>query len=247
MNLIERIYNQTHPVLDASRFPDTTLVELCSAAEHALNYMHTGNTAVIATSVMKPLWVGNAIIQDGLPCFNPHIVSIKVNSPVSVMAENWPYDEAKYQPKSSSSACQIFTYGNGHFNVSCNLFHLKDHLHCNWCTAPIYSGRNVRHSPYCNPRTFFMAGVCAIHPTAICAHFLWQECAPFTLLQSAHFMAGMCPIHHSAICAHFLWQECAPFTLLQSAHFLMAGMCAFHHWHTAIHIIFTINGIRITH
>lgn len=117
VNLIERMYNQTLPLLDQAKFPDATLVELCSTAERALNYMHTGNTAVISTSVMKPLWVGNAIIRDGLPCFNPKIVSIKVNSPVSVFSENWPYDEARYQPKSSSSACQLFSYDISHFNV----------------------------------------------------------------------------------------------------------------------------------
>ena len=124
VNLIERMYDQIVPLLEQSQYPEATLVELCAAAERALNYMHTGNTAVIATSVMKPLWVGNAIIRDGLPCFNPQIVSMKVNAPISVFAENWPYDEARYQPKSSSLACQLFSYGpgNSHFNVSCWVF-----------------------------------------------------------------------------------------------------------------------------
>ena len=93
-------------------------MELCSAAERALNYMHTGNAAVIATRVMKPLWVGNAVVHDGMPCFNTNIVSLRPNSPLSVILQQWPYDNVQHQPKTCSAASQIFAYGIVHFNVS---------------------------------------------------------------------------------------------------------------------------------
>jgi hypothetical protein len=102
----------------ASRHPCPGLVELCSVAERALNYMHTGNAAVIATSVMNPLWVGNAIVRDGLPCFNTNIVALNHGSPVAIIREKWPFDMIRHHPKSSSKAAQIFTFGIGHFNVS---------------------------------------------------------------------------------------------------------------------------------
>ncbi|KAF8666943.1 hypothetical protein AX14_006410 [Amanita brunnescens Koide BX004] len=118
VTLIEKIYNQCSTSMIASRHPCPGLVELCSVAERALNYMHTGNAAVIATSVMNPLWVGNAIVRDGLPCFNTNIVALNHVSPVAIIQEKWPFDTFRHHPKSSSKAAQIFTFGIGHFNVS---------------------------------------------------------------------------------------------------------------------------------
>lgn len=120
VSLIEKIYNQCTTNMNAtpSKLPDPCLVELCSVAERALNYMHTGNAAVISTTVMNPLWIGNAVVHDGLPCLNRNIISLHANSQVSVIKERWPYHQARQQPKTSSSAAQIFAYDIGHFNVS---------------------------------------------------------------------------------------------------------------------------------
>ena len=122
VSLIEKVYSQCTTDIEAvpAKSPDPCLVELCSVAERALNYMHTGNAAVISTTVMNPLWIGNAVVHDGLPCFNRNIVSLHANSQlqVSIIKERWPYNETKLQPKTSSSAAQIFAYDIGHFNVS---------------------------------------------------------------------------------------------------------------------------------
>lgn len=85
--------------------------------------MHTGNAAVIVTYVMNPLWIGNAVVRDGMPCFNMNMVSLTQKS-VSVIPETWPYDCVRHQPKTSSKAAQIFSYGLGHFNVSLTLLKL---------------------------------------------------------------------------------------------------------------------------
>lgn len=97
---------------------DPLLVEICSVAERALNYMHTGNAAVIATSVMNPMWIGRAIIQDGLPCFNPNYVMTGNGTRIKVNAEAWPFNKKKHQPLSSSKRSQVLTYGEQYFNVS---------------------------------------------------------------------------------------------------------------------------------
>lgn len=130
MTLIEKIYNQCQPAIVASNYPDVLLVELCSVAERALNYMHTGNAAVIVKSVMNPLWIGNAIVRDGMPCLNTNMVSMMMKS-VSVIAETWPFDHVRHQPKTSSKACQIYSYGLGHFNVSHAAF--LDIMLCGCC------------------------------------------------------------------------------------------------------------------
>src|SRR6266550_6801092 len=126
VSLIERIYSQCTADMDAtpSMFPDPCLVELCSVAERAFNYMHTGNAAVISTTVMNPLWIGNAVVHDGLPCLNRNIVSLHASSQVSIIKQRWPYHQALQQPKTSSSAAQIFAYDLGHFNVSISPSHI---------------------------------------------------------------------------------------------------------------------------
>ena len=100
---------------------DPLLVEICSVAERALNYMHTGNAAVIATSVMNPMWIGRAIIQDGLPCFNPKYVMTGNGTRIKVNAEVWPFNKKKHQPLSSSKRSQVLTYGEQYFNVSIDI------------------------------------------------------------------------------------------------------------------------------
>ena len=62
--------------LAGDRFKLATLVEFCSVVERALNYMHTGNAAVILQDVMNPLWVGRALLVDGFPCFNSSPVQL---------------------------------------------------------------------------------------------------------------------------------------------------------------------------
>lgn len=120
VSFIEILYEAEKRVIQQKKYPNTLLVEVCCAAERALNYMHTGNTAVIATSVMNPLWIGRSIVRDGLPCFNPQIVNIvqlSDRSKVVVIARKWPYDNVKHQPKSCSGRSQILTYGLPHYNV----------------------------------------------------------------------------------------------------------------------------------
>ena len=62
VTLIEKIYDKGRIALNCGDHSNLLLVELASIAEHALKYMHTGNTAVIATSIMNSLWIGRSIV-----------------------------------------------------------------------------------------------------------------------------------------------------------------------------------------
>jgi len=93
-------------------------VELCAVLERALNYMHTGNTKVIATSIMKPLWIGEALIQDGLPCLNPNIIRFFGSSSWEVSAEKWPSHRLNGIPNSAAKAVIEYNYGDTIYNVS---------------------------------------------------------------------------------------------------------------------------------
>jgi hypothetical protein len=153
-------------------------------AERALNYMHTGNVAVIATSVMNPLWVGNAIICDGLPCFNSKIVSLRHNT-VSVVVDRWPFDHVRHHPKTSSKAAQIFSYGTSHFNVSAvTLLLLLRHVEALYplgqsayqgiamCGCFVPSG-TVRLSGHCDVRMFCTVWDSPLIRTLQCADVLY--------------------------------------------------------------------------
>jgi hypothetical protein len=114
---IECVWQQAQSASNSAK-KDPLLVEICSVAERALNYMHTGNAAVIATSVMNPLWIGMSIIQDGLPCFNPKYVVTAHGNRIQVLPDVWPYNLKKHQPLCSSQRSQVLTYGESYFNVS---------------------------------------------------------------------------------------------------------------------------------
>lgn len=101
----------------AKKYKNALLIELCSVLERALNFMHTGNAAVIATTVMTPLWIGRAILKDGFPCLNMKIIQIS-GSYIQIDAKRWPFNPKLNGPHSSSRRAQILTYGESHFSVS---------------------------------------------------------------------------------------------------------------------------------
>jgi hypothetical protein len=98
------------------------MVELASVLERALNFMHTGNTAVIATTVMNPLWIGRAILKDGFPSLNPSKVRIHGSEYIQIDKKQWPTDLTMGNPHSSSRRAQTLTYGESHFSVCESLF-----------------------------------------------------------------------------------------------------------------------------
>ncbi|KIL64797.1 hypothetical protein M378DRAFT_178583 [Amanita muscaria Koide BX008] len=113
--VLRRVWRVGQDFISSKRQPCPTLIELSSALERALNFMHTGNVAVIATSAMNPLWIGLAIIHDGLPCLNPALVPTLIG-PNFVNVEYWPQHDNRL-PKSASRCSQLRTYGEGHYNV----------------------------------------------------------------------------------------------------------------------------------
>jgi hypothetical protein len=119
---LEEIFKQASSLYDKSKFSHTTMVELSSVVERALNYMHTGNTAVLATTVMNPLWIARALVKDGFPCINTDIIKIVNYKHIIIDPKLWPFDETLHRPYSSSRRSHTLTYGEPHFNVSsCSL------------------------------------------------------------------------------------------------------------------------------
>ena len=116
--LLEEVYKRTPDLFKEKKYTHALMVDFCSVLERALNYMHTGNTAVIATSVMNPMWIGRALLKDGFPCLNSNIVQIISSKHIVIDGRQWPYNDKLHRPHTSSKRAQLLTYGEGHFNVS---------------------------------------------------------------------------------------------------------------------------------
>lgn len=105
-------------MFEKNKFDHTLLVEFCSVVERGINYMHTGNTAVIATTVMNPLWIGRALVKDGFPSLNSDFVDIANPEYIQIKGDQWPFNKRLHRPHSSSQRSHLLTYGESHFNVS---------------------------------------------------------------------------------------------------------------------------------
>lgn len=110
---IDRIWEHSRTFFMGKTLPHPIYVELCAVAERALNYLHTGNAKVIATSVMNPLWIGQAIVKDGIPCFNPRIIHLTRGELLDTQLQRWPWDELRQQPRSASRKTQLVMWNEG--------------------------------------------------------------------------------------------------------------------------------------
>jgi hypothetical protein len=121
--LIEKIYNIERKNMLRGAMVNPLNVELCAMLERALNYMHSGNTKVIATSTMNPLWIGDALLQDGLPCLNPMIVRFYASS-WSICGDKMPSYHRTSIPSSAARCVILYNYDATIFNVSTTFFFL---------------------------------------------------------------------------------------------------------------------------
>jgi hypothetical protein len=118
--LLKKLWFQSLPMIEKGIIIDPLWVELCGVLERALNYMHTGNAKVLATTVMRPLWISQALVQHGLPALSPIIrPGTSMTDAITVLAPDWPTNPANLQPYSAANRAQIYTYGPRLASVSC--------------------------------------------------------------------------------------------------------------------------------
>jgi hypothetical protein len=118
--MIEKIYRLERANMLAGTVVNPLNVELCAVLERALNYLHSGNTKVIATTTMNPLWIGQALLQDGLPCVNPMMVRFYSTS-WDLSAENFPSHRRTSLPYSAAQCVIAYNYDATVYNVSTEL------------------------------------------------------------------------------------------------------------------------------
>ncbi|KAG2358122.1 hypothetical protein BDR07DRAFT_1489883 [Suillus spraguei] len=105
-SLLERIWKHQHPWLKHNLKQMPEIIELCSVLERTLAYAHMGNAKVIATSLMRPFWLVQSLLQQGLPTLSTkiQISSSSLTTPIT--------------------RSQILTYGQNHFEAYKAEFHI---------------------------------------------------------------------------------------------------------------------------
>jgi hypothetical protein len=61
-SLLESIWKHSTHLTEPDKKANGYVLELCSALECTLNYMHTRNAKVLSTGLMKPLWLVNSLL-----------------------------------------------------------------------------------------------------------------------------------------------------------------------------------------
>jgi|SRR5712672_1463155 len=126
--LIKSIYNRemaTQTLQNRER-PCPLRLELLASLERLLCYCHTGNTAVLATSLMDPLGLSRGVLKDGFPCLLPLFTEQPIQSAyhhdLKIDPRRWPLKD-RY-PAVASKKSQILSYSVEHYSVSISSFTL---------------------------------------------------------------------------------------------------------------------------
>ena len=102
-------------------------LELIASLERTLCFCHTGNTAVLATSLMRPLLLSKSVVKDGFPMlttvFHQKRLCMAFDQGLIIDPSKWPAKDG--YPAVASKRSQIVTYSLQHFMVSlCLYIHL---------------------------------------------------------------------------------------------------------------------------
>ena len=118
--LIELLYKNEMKLIREDIAPSFFHVELIAALERILCFCHTGNTAVLATSLMNPLGLSYGVLKDGFPMllriFSQSTVASAMKRGIEVIPRRWPMKDG--YPAIASRRAQILTYSLAHFMVS---------------------------------------------------------------------------------------------------------------------------------
>ncbi|KAF7970095.1 hypothetical protein HWV62_25024 [Athelia sp. TMB] len=111
-SMIEKLWDSQQEALQQGKKISPYIIELSSVLERALNVAHTGNTQVIATALMNPLWVGRSLVDHGTPTFpDSVIIGHTMQDGVHIPQSRWPRHQIHQLPLTASKRSQILNYG----------------------------------------------------------------------------------------------------------------------------------------
>lgn len=102
------------------KLPCPFRLELLASLERILCFCHTGNAAVLATSLMNPLGLSRGVVKDGYPMlhkvFQQPSISAAIRHGLEIDRRAWPLKDG--YPAIASKRAQVVTYSLEHFMVS---------------------------------------------------------------------------------------------------------------------------------
>ena len=126
--LIDLFWKKYNRQLRTGSVIDPCMIEVVSMLERMLNYVHTGNAAVLCKKLMDRSWLSLGLLADGFPALSDAFIALGAlsMSQLVVRSDSWPVDSQACCPLTSSKRSQQLTYGKAHYEVSPVTFLLYD-------------------------------------------------------------------------------------------------------------------------
>jgi hypothetical protein len=144
--LIWLLFKNEMRLIKKKELPSPFRVKLLAALERTLCFCHTGNVAVTAPSLMKPLGLSMGLVKDEFPMlhklFRQSTISLAKKHGFKVDRRAWPL-KGRY-PAIASKRAQTLTYSVEHFMVS--LSFIRDLYNTEYRKAVPSTGRLSYHS-----------------------------------------------------------------------------------------------------
>ena len=120
--LLKSLYQyqvKTRTFQDPPQCPEPVYVEMIAIVERLLNFAHTGNAAVLPSTLMKHLTISQAILKHGFPYVPKTLLSFtgSRNLRPTMDVAQWPLRPGDKRPMVASQRAQELTYGRAHFTV----------------------------------------------------------------------------------------------------------------------------------
>ena len=107
---------QVHP---NDHKPKPHYIEFLACLERLLNFGYTGNAQVLPTRLMREIWAGRGIVDQGFPFLWPGLTwNADRTYPLAISLQRWPVHPATERPLTASKCAQVITYGLPHYLVS---------------------------------------------------------------------------------------------------------------------------------
>ncbi|KAI9430768.1 hypothetical protein H4582DRAFT_2103578 [Lactarius indigo] len=129
--LIKSIYDVERKRIRKGLTPCHMHVELVAALERALCFCHTGNAAVLATSLMGPLGLSKGALKDGFPMlqdvFEHPTIGQAMEHGLVIAHRKWPLKNG--YPAVASKKAQVLSYSMRHFHSYQAKFRIQHSFH----------------------------------------------------------------------------------------------------------------------
>ena len=107
--------------------PKPHYIEFLACLERLLNFAYTGNAQVLPTRLMREIWAGRGIVDQGFPFLWPGLTwNTDRRYPLAITLQRWPVHPATERPLTASKCAQVITYGLPHYLVSVRMSSFLD-------------------------------------------------------------------------------------------------------------------------